>query len=157
MSDEGEKISVKVKFEYYTEKNEPKFSKPFDIKLVLSEDSFNENLTTIQKNCKFRKDEERFYYYIFDQEKNVFITEGIDLINYLKKNKNLTMKNCSAYARQMIELLREEEQRNKLGKNVNINNNNNNADIALSQNIEISQTIKIDPKKKENTGDDLRH
>ena len=94
MSDEGEKISVKVKFEYYTEKNEPKFSKPFDIKLVLSEDSFNENLTTIQKNCKFRKDEERFYYYIFDQEKNVFITEGIDLINYLKKNKNLTMKNC---------------------------------------------------------------
>ena len=153
MSDEGEKVQVKVRFEYYTEKNEPKFSKPFDVKLVLSEDSFNENLTTIQKSCNFRKAEERFYYYIFDKEKNVFITEGNDLINYLKKNKNLTMKNCSAYARQMIELLREEEQRNNLGKNVNANNNNN-ADIALSTNLEISQTIRIDPKKKENIGDD---
>ena len=51
---------------------------------------------------------------------------------------NLIMKNCTSYAKQMIELLREEEQRNKLGKNVNVNNNTN----TSSQNLDISPTVK---------------
>ena len=46
MSDEGEKFSVKVAFEYFTEKNEPKLSKPFDVKLVISEENFTEALNT---------------------------------------------------------------------------------------------------------------
>ena len=148
MSDEGEKFSVKVAFEYFTEKNEPKLSKPFDVKLVISEENLTEVLNKIHKTCKFKKEEERFYYYIFDQSKNAFITNGKDLLNFVKQNKNLIMKNCTSYAKQMIELLREEEQRNKLGKNVNVNNNTN----APSQNLDISPTV----KSTSTTGEETR-
>jgi hypothetical protein len=106
--------------------------------LVISEENFTEALNKIHKTCKFRKEDERFYYYIFDQSKNAFITNGKDLLSYVKQNKNLIMKNCTSYAKQMIELLREEEQRNKLGKNVNVNNDTN----TSSQNLDISPTVK---------------
>ena len=44
-----------------------------------------------------------------------------------------TLKNCSNFAKHIIDILREEEQRYKLGKNDNIpNTNNNNIDNTNS-------------------------
>ena len=53
---------------------------------------------------------------MFDLDKNLFITNTNDLIEAIKPKKLLTMRNCQNYAKRIIDRLREEEERYKLGK-----------------------------------------
>ena len=46
MADQDE-VPVKVTFEYFTEKNDQKFSKPFDVKVNLDPESFDINNANI--------------------------------------------------------------------------------------------------------------
>ena len=146
MSSSGEIVSIKVKYEYFTEKNEQKFSKNFETKVNLAPDNFDENLVNINKSCNFRKPEDRYYYYMYDLDKNLFITHHKDFCELVKAKKVLVMRNCSAYSKHIIDRLREEEQRYKLGKNVNVNNNtveNNANNLEKSNTIKISETSTI--------------
>ena len=120
MADQDE-VPVKVTFEYFTEKNDQKFSKPFDVKVNLDPESFDINNANIINTCSFRGKEERLEYYLFDLNKNLFITNTEELIEAIKPKKQLAMRNCQTYAKRIINRLREEEQRYKLGKNVNVN------------------------------------
>ena len=90
-----EEVSVKVQFEYFTEKNEQKFSKPFETKINLDPENFDINNTTIINTCNFKKKDQRFEYYMFDLDKNLFITNTKDLIEAIKpkKLKQLNQRN----------------------------------------------------------------
>ena len=146
MSSSGEIVTIKVKYEYFTEKNEQKFSKNFEAKVNLAQDNFEENLVNINKTCNFRKPEDRYYYYMYDLDKNLFITHYKDFLELVKAKKVLVMRNCSAYSKHIIDRLREEEQRYKLGKNVNVNNstvenNENNLEKTNTNKITEANTI----------------
>ena len=84
----SDKVTVKVSYEYFTEKtNEPKLSKPFEIKLIISED-INEIIVNINKLCKYKKQEDRTYYRLFNLETGLFldldaISELFDLALFL--------------------------------------------------------------------------
>ena len=56
----AEIVTIKVKYEYFTEKNEQKFSKNFEAKVNLDPENFDENFSTINKTCNFRKLEDRY-------------------------------------------------------------------------------------------------
>ena len=136
-----------------TEKNEQKFSKPFETKINLDPENFDINNTTIINTCNFKKKDQRFEYYMFDLDKDLFITNTNDLIEAIKPKKLLTMRNCQNYAKRIIDRLREEEERYKLGKNVNLDNDKDNIDkdIDKSNNIKAANNKKGDTKKKETT------
>ena len=63
------------------------------------------------------------------------------------------MRNCQNYAKRIIDRLREEEERYKLGKNVNLDNDKDiiDKDIDKSNNIKAANNKKGDTKKKETT------
>ena len=107
MFDKSENISIKVKFEYFNDENEQKFSKPFDVKISLDEENFPENLVKINKTCKFRTETDRIYYYPYDTQRYIFLTNGSELREFIKRSRIIIMKNCSIYAKQMIELFKE--------------------------------------------------
>ena len=156
MSSSGEIVSIKVKYEYFTEKNEQKFSKNFETKVNLAPDNFDENLVNINKTCNFRKPEDRYYYYMYDLDKNLFITHYKDFCELVKAKKVLVMRNCSAYSKHIIDRLREEEQRYKLGKNVNVNNSTmensvNNLEKTGTNKITETNTIKEENLKRKDT------
>ena len=156
MSSSGEIVTIKVKYEYFTEKNEQKFSKNFEAKVNLAQDNFEENLVNINKTCNFRKPEDRYYYYMYDLDKNLFITHYKDFLELVKAKKVLVMRNCSAYSKHIIDRLREEEQRYKLGKNVNVNNstvenNENNLEKTNTNKITEANTIKEENLKRKDT------
>ena len=94
---------------------------------------------------------------ICECSKNIVLLPPNQINKKIKEEKKIENKQPIIIAPKKTKKRKKRRKTRRLhnGKNVDINNNNNNADIALSQNIEISQTIKIDPKKKENTGDDL--
>jgi hypothetical protein len=151
----SDKVTVKVSYEYFTEKtNEPKLSKPFEIKLIISED-INEIIVNINKLCKYKKQEDRTYYRLFNLETGLFLTKTSELMEIIKQKKNLTMRNCSVYAKQMIELFREEEQRYKLGKNINIENNTNNNNIVLEESKTMKPTSNILENETKSSHDKL--
>ena len=61
------------------------------------------------------------YYYMFDLEKETFITNASGLKEFKKNKKTIVMRNCTTFSKQIIEQLREEEARYKQGKNSDIN------------------------------------
>ena len=76
----GEIVSVKISYEFYTEKNEPKLSNAFAVKINLDPDNFDENVVNINKTCKFRKPEDRYYYSMFDNDEKKNYSYIIQLI-----------------------------------------------------------------------------
>ena len=121
-----EKVPIKVKFEYYNAKGDTLFSPDFDVTINLSPGAFEENNITIQNECKkFKTKEERIYYYMFDPKLEVFLTNCDELRNFAKNKKPVVMKNCTVFSKQIIEQLREEEARYKLGKNLDIKEEGN--------------------------------
>ena len=126
MSSQEEIVQIQVKFEYFTEKNEQKFSEPFEAQVNLNPEKFEINCSNIINLCDFRKKEDRLGYYMFDLDKNQFIINTDELIEVIKLKKLLIMRNCQYYAKHIIGRLREEEERNKLKKNTNLNNDKDN-------------------------------
>ena len=121
-----EKVPIKVKFEYYNAKGDTLYSPDFDVTINLSPGAFEENNITIQNECKkFKTKEERIYYYMFDPKLEVFLTNCDELRDFAKNKKTVVMKNCTVFSKQIIEQLREEETRYKLGKNLDIKEEGN--------------------------------
>ena len=136
MADEN--ALLKVKYEYINGKGQQVYSNEFEVPVNLDPDSFQENITNISKTCtKFKTMAERIYYHMFDPEKETFITKSEELKSFVTNKKTIVMKNYSDFAKQIIEILREEETRYKLGKNVDIKEYNR-----------IETNTEIDEKKK---------
>ena len=57
---------------------------------------------------------------MFDLEKELFIIQASQLKELAKNKKTIIMKNCSVFAKQIIQKLREGEKRYKLEKNSNV-------------------------------------
>ena len=115
-----EHVPMKIKYEFFSEKGEQKFSKEFEVKISLDPNNFYENIVTISNNCKFKTKEERVYYHMFDLEKEIFITNAEQLKDFKKHKKTIVMKSCTIFSKQIIEQLREEEARYQLGKNIDV-------------------------------------
>ena len=124
-----EHVPIKIKYEYFNDKGEQKFSKDFDVNLSLDPENFDENEVIILNTCNFRKKEDRIYYHMFDLEKDIFITKASQLKDFKKNKKSIVMKSCTVFSKQIIENLREEEARYKSGKNLNVDETNS-SDIA---------------------------
>ena len=141
MSDE--EVPVKVKYEYLNGKGESIYSKEFEVYLTLDPQSFNTNEATIFNTCtEFKTKEERVYYHMFDAEKNVFVLNAEELKEFVKNKKTIVMKSCTIFSKQIIELLREEESKYRLGKKVDVKEGN-----ATDLN-RINSLSEIDEKKK---------
>ena len=137
-------VQIKLKYEFFSDKGEQKFSKEFKVKVPLDSQNFDEVYITIINNCDFKTKEERIYYQMFDPDKQLFIINSEQLTSYLKQKKAIVMKNCTKFAKQIIEQIREEESRYKLGKNID-------ADDSVSTSIsDLSRvdTINLSDDKK---------
>ena len=139
-----EHVPMKIKYEYFTDKKEQKFSKEFEVDFTLDPDNFEENEVVILNTCNFRSKEERVYYHMFDLEKEVFITKAEQLKDFKKNKKTIVMKNCTIFSKQIIEQLREEELRYKQGKNINIDETNNPTGAEITR---IDTLSSMDEKK----------
>ena len=141
---EDENVIMKVKYEYLNQKKEKAYSKEFKVSVNLGgEDSFQENIANIAKTCtEFKTLEERLYYHMFDLEKEIFITKNEELKRFISNKQTVVMKNFSSFAKQIIEQLREEEARYKLGKNIDIKDS---TDDQLNR---IETLSELDDKKK---------
>ena len=113
---------ITVRFQYYDNNMEEKYSEPYIIKINLSEDKNNtyrledidEARIEILTNCNFRTIEERLYYYMFNKDRNRFFKQDDDISPYISiKNKNikpkeLIMINCTTFARKICEILKKD-------------------------------------------------
>ena len=113
---------ITVRFQYYDNNMEEKYSEPYIIKINLSEDKNNtyrledidEARIEIITNCNFRTIEERLYYYMFNKDRNRFFKQDDDISPYISiKNKNikpkeLIMINCTTFARKICEILKKD-------------------------------------------------
>ncbi len=111
-----------VRFQYYDNNMEEKYSEPYIIKINLSEDKNNsyrledieEARIEIITNCNFRTIEERLYYYMFNKDRDIFFKQDDDISPYISiKNKNikpkeLIMINCTTFARKICEILKKD-------------------------------------------------
>ena len=134
---DDEFVPVKIKYEYFTDKGEQKFSKDFDVKVNLDPEYFFENSVIILNGCNFRTKEERIYYHMFDLEKEIFIIQASQLKELAKNKKTIVMKNCTVFAKQIIQKIREGEEIYKKVKNANIDEGLN------SENEKVYSKIKL--------------
>ena len=116
-----EQVPIKVKYEYLGENNELKYSKDFEVNVSLDPDNFEINEINIMKNCKFKTQEERAFYHMFNPQTDTFIANVEELKNFIKQKQTIIMKSYTILSKHIIEILREEETRFKLGKNINTN------------------------------------
>ena len=111
MTDEDDEgFPIKIQFEFLNANEEMELSKEYTVKILSQKnqsDDFETNRIKIINNCDFRTFEERFYYYMFDRNKKIFLTKDTDLTPFIKSNK-IIMENCKTFAEQICEKLREE-------------------------------------------------
>ena len=144
MAEIEDHVPMKIKYEYFNDKGEQKFSKEFEVKLSLDPDNFEENPITILNTCNFKTREERFFYNMFDLEKEIFITKTDQLKDFKKHKKTIVMKNCTIFSKQIIEQLREEEARYKQGKNIDVDESTNSSGSDITR---IDTLSSMDEKK----------
>lgn len=109
--DDEEEFPIKIQFEFLNANEEMELSKEYTVKILSQKnqsDEFETNRIKIINSCDFRTFEERFYYYMFDRTKKIFLTKDTDLSPYIKSNKVIIMENCRTFAEQICEKLREE-------------------------------------------------
>ena len=111
MTDEDDEgFPIKIQFEFLNANEEMELSQEYTVKILSQKnqsDDFETNRIKIINNCDFRTIEERFYYYMFDRTKKIFLTKDTDLTPFIKSNK-IIMENCKTFAEQICEKLREE-------------------------------------------------
>ena len=144
-----EHVPMKVKYEFFNEKGEQKFSQDFEVELSLDQENFDENSINIINNCEFKEKEDRMYYNMFDLEKDIFITKAKQLEEIRKNKKTIVMRNCTTFSKQIIEQLREEEERYRQGKNIDIDESNTNMTTPTSSDTiaKIDTLTNVDEKK----------
>ena len=143
MTTTSDEAPVKIKYEFLNAKGEIEYSKEYEVEVILDQESFEENSVRIASSCNdFKTKEDRMYYQMFNPEKDNFIMKSEELKEFIDKKKTVIMKSCSIFSKQIIEQLREEEIRYKLGKNKDI-------DDELNKEILRSGTVsKVDEKKR---------
>ena len=146
MEETQEEVPLKVKYESINQKGEVEYSKEYEINISLDPENFLANNAKIFTTCDdYKTREERVYYHMFNPEKNIFITDCEQLKEFIAKKKPIVMKSCTLFSKQIIEQLREEENRFRLGKNVDIDD-----DTALE--LARSGTVStLDEKKRSKT------
>ena len=108
--EDEEGFPIKIQFEFLNANEEIELSEEYTVKILSQKnqsEDFETNRVKIINQCDFRTAEERFYYYMFDTTKKIFLTKDTDLTPYIKSNK-IIMKNCKTFAEQICEKLREE-------------------------------------------------
>ena len=114
-------IPLKVKYESIGTKGEVVYSQEIELPVNIGTENFEEvKYKILNEYSEFKNEEEKFYYYLFDPNREMFIMNCEELKKYVKYNKTVVMKNVSTFAKQIIDQIREEELRYKLGKNVDI-------------------------------------
>ena len=131
MVEADEKVPIKVKYEYLGENNELKYSKEFEVNVSLDPDNFDTNEITIMKGCNFKTQEDRTFYHMFNPQKETFIVNVEELKYFIKQKQTVIMKSYTILSKHVIEILREEETRFKLGKNINMNESTNTASAPI--------------------------
>ena len=146
MEESQDEVPLKVKYEYFNQKGEPEYSKEYEINISLDPENFLANNAKIFTTCEdFKTREERVYYHMFNPEKNLFITDCDQLKEFVQQKKPIVMKSCTIFCKQIIEQLREEENRFRLGKNIDV-------DDATALELARSGTVStLDEKKKTKT------
>ena len=146
MEESQDEVPLKVKYEYFNQKGEPEYSKEYEINISLDPENFLANNAKIFTTCEdFKTREERVYYHMFNPEKNLFITDCEQLKEFVQQKKPIVMKSCTIFCKQIIEQLREEENRFRLGKNIDV-------DDATALELARSGTVStLDEKKKTKT------
>ena len=110
IDDDEEGKPVQIQFEFLNANDEMELSEEFTVKILSQKnqsEDFETNRIKIINSCDFRTAEERFYYYMFDKTKEIFLTKDTDLTPYLKSNK-IIMQNCKTFAEQICDKLRED-------------------------------------------------
>ena len=110
--DDEEGFPIKIQFEFLNANEEMELSKEYTVKILSQKnqsEDFETNRIKIINSCDFRTPEERFYYYMFDTKKKIFLTKDTDLTPFIKSNK-IIMENCTTYAEQICEKLKQEIQ-----------------------------------------------
>ena len=126
-----EDVTLKVKYELPKIKSAPVYSKIYEVKINLAPEEFDGNKMLIVNACKdFKTKEERVYYHMFDPDTQMFITKCDELRTFVKNKKPIVMKSCTAFSKEIIEILREEETRYRLGKNIDVKDAAGNDQIA---------------------------
>lgn len=145
--DEGKQVPIKVKFEYTTYEGKIAYSKEYEVKIFKEPDAFEINKVNIQKNCNYRTFEERMYYHMFNPDTSLFFKENAEFLPYIKSKKPVILRSCTTYAKQIIEYLREEEAKYKLGKSSDLSDNSTSTDDTLSS---VKTQEFVDDKKQKN-------
>ena len=129
---------ITVKFEFLDNEGNIELSELFYVVIEIDSENFDINRIQIIKECKFGSEEERYYYYMFDNIKHTFFTKNTDLTPYINTEKPIIMKNCKVYAEQIAEQLREEtekikeiEKNDKLGKQSTTPENSENEELKM--------------------------
>ena len=143
MEESQDEVPLKVKYESFNQKGEPEYSKEYEINISLDPENFLANNAKIFTTCEdFKTREERVYYHMFNPEKNLFITDCEQLKEFVEQKKPIVMKSCTIFSKQIIEQLREEENRFRLGKNIDL-------DEATALELARSGTVStLDEKKR---------
>ena len=139
-------VQIKIKYEFFSDKGEQKFSNEFKVDVPLDSQNFEEVPIMIMNNCDFKTKEERMYYYMFDPDKQLFIINSEQFTSYLKLKKPIVMKSCTKFAKQIIEQIREDEARYKLGKNIDTDDSvisGSNSDITRVDTISLADDKKM--------------
>ena len=146
MEESQDEVPLKVKYESFNQKGEPEYSKEYEINISLDPENFLANNAKIFTTCEdFKTREERVYYHMFNPEKNLFITDCEQLKEFVEQKKPIVMKSCTIFCKQIIEQLREEENRFRLGKNIDL-------DDATALELARSGTVStLDEKKRTKT------
>ena len=100
---------IKVKYEFFDERNEQQFSEEYKLEISLAPENFEDIPTLISNLCNYKTKEERIYYKMFDLNRELFIINSEQLSNYLKKGEVIIMKNCRSFVQHIIKLLKEGE------------------------------------------------
>jgi hypothetical protein len=102
-NEDEEGFPIKIQFEFLNANEEMELSQEYTVKILSQKnqsDDFETNRIKIINNCDFRTIEERFYYYMFDRTKKIFLTKDTDLTPFIKSNK-IIMENCKTFAEQL--------------------------------------------------------
>ena len=146
MEESQDEVPLKVKYESINQKGETEYSKEYEINISLDPENFLANNAKIFTTCEdYKTREERVYYHMFNPEKNLFITDCSQLKEFVDQKKPIVMKSCTIFSKQIIEQLRDEENRFKLGKNIDL-------DDDTAKELARSGTVSaLDEKKRTKT------
>ena len=108
MNEDTDKKKIKVKYEFINDKEEMDLSEEYEVSISNDPNEFDNIRIEIIRGCDFKTPEERYNYYMFDKNKNIFIANGNELFHYIKLSQELIMVNYKLLAENICNLLRNE-------------------------------------------------